>query len=63
VPGDLTKVTFRENTSSGKVREMPKFGQGTKEVAKAMAGEKTHQGVRFDRLSMAKDKPHHGPVK
>jgi hypothetical protein len=48
----------RENTPSGKI-EKPTHTSGTREVARAMK-EQPHPGVRFDRLSMAKDKPHHG---
>lgn len=56
--GDFAQVIERENTSSGKPNVMPQAGNGTKEVARAMK-EQTHSGVRFERLSMAKDKPHH----
>jgi hypothetical protein len=51
----------RENTSTGKPQVLPAAGNGTKEVARAMK-EKPTPGVKFDRISMAKDKPHHGKV-
>lgn len=52
-------MPYRENTPSGKPQEPMPPSRGTREVAKAIGGRDT-AGVKFDRLSMAKDKPHHG---